>query len=96
MAEETEFAFPHDEYAWNNEHSYEKLSHIHTQHRGITVRDYFAAKVLQGLCSNSTIKIGEDEINFGDEHHLQALASTSYLLADAMLKERDNGSTDQG
>lgn len=45
---------------------------------GMTLRDYFAAKAMQGYCAR------EDSIN----SHFDSLASDSYELADAMLKER--------
>lgn len=45
----------------------------------LTVRDYFAAKALQGMMSNKM---------YG-EHLMNALAKTSYVLADAMLKARE-------
>jgi hypothetical protein len=44
----------------------------------ITLRDYFAAKAMQGLCV-------VDNIHFVD---LDITAEQSYLIADAMLKER--------
>ena len=44
-------------------------------HQGLTMRDYFAAKAMQGLCVNSTVS--------------QDMAKAAYAMADAMLKERD-------
>lgn len=44
-----------------------------------TLRDYFAAKALQGMMSNKM---------YG-EHLMNALAQTSYIIADAMLKARE-------
>ena len=44
---------------------------------GMDLRDYFAAKAMQGLCSYNTA--GEWRI----------IAEISYLIADAMLKERE-------
>jgi hypothetical protein len=46
---------------------------------GMTLRDYFAAKAMQGFCV-------VDNIHFVD---LNLTAEKSYLIADAMLKARD-------
>jgi hypothetical protein len=47
---------------------------------GMTLRDYFAAKAMQGLFS-----CGEAH----DEHTAHVTAKASYLMADAMLKARE-------
>lgn len=44
---------------------------------GMTLRDYFAAKFMQGVCANP------DKL-YSDEH----LAREAYEMADAMLKAR--------
>jgi hypothetical protein len=44
----------------------------------MTLRDYFAAKALQALMSCGDAGSGDD----------QYIASTAYMMADAMLKER--------
>lgn len=49
---------------------------------GMTLRDYFAAKAMQGYCAH------EDSIN----SHFDSLASDAYELADAMLEERAKAS----
>lgn len=46
-----------------------------------TLRDYFAAKALQGMMSNESM--------YG-KHPINALAQTSYAVADAMLKAREH------
>ena len=46
---------------------------------GMTLRDYFAAKTLQGLLSNRNAEAAIDEF-----------AAKSYRMADAMLKAREN------
>ena len=46
------------------------------------LRDYFAAKALQGFCVN----MGRNEYNMQD---VDELANATYLLADAMLEARD-------
>ncbi len=45
---------------------------------GMTLRDYFAAKTLQGLLSNRNAEAAIDEF-----------AAKSYRMADAMLKARE-------
>ena len=45
--------------------------------KGMTLRDYFAAKTLQGLLSNRNAEAAIDEF-----------AAKSYRMADAMLKAR--------
>jgi hypothetical protein len=48
--------------------------------RGMTLRDYFAAKVMQGMMANGQVlKLVSDE----------TLASAAYEMADAMLKARE-------
>jgi hypothetical protein len=49
-----------------------------TYFQGLSVRDYFAAKALGGLCAGGTA--GRTFVG---------LARIAYLLADAMLKERE-------
>ena len=48
--------------------------------KGMTLRDYFAAKVMQGMMANGQVlKLVSDE----------TLASAAYEMADAMLKARE-------
>jgi len=47
---------------------------------GMTLRDYFAAKAMQGLLSDGVGSLSDEE-----------LADWAYKLADAMLKHRDSG-----
>ena len=46
------------------------------QHQGMTLRDYFAAKAMEGLLANDNIDA-------------QQIAKAAYIMADAMLKARD-------
>lgn len=46
--------------------------------QGMTLRDYFAAKTLQGLLSNRNAEAAIDEF-----------AAKSYRMADAMMKARE-------
>jgi hypothetical protein len=47
--------------------------------RGMTLRDYFAAKVMQGICASGP------GVEFSDDR----LARDAYAIADAMLKARE-------
>ena len=49
-------------------------------HTGMTLRDYFAAKALEGICASQQTKM------FADQDHL---AKGAYLLADAMMEARN-------
>jgi|VirMetMinimDraft_7_1064189.scaffolds.fasta_scaffold17935_4 hypothetical protein len=51
-------------------------------HDGMTLRDYFAAKIIQGLLSNSTVKASLPK-------QALELSSLSYQVADEMLKQRE-------
>ena len=60
-------------------------------HPGMTLRDYFAAKVMQSL-----LRMAAPGTGFGKDHEGTNLqfAKASYAVADAMLKAReDHGST---
>lgn len=46
---------------------------------GLSIRDYFAARALQGFCSRSE----------SDKWTPDEMATDSYALADAMLKARE-------
>lgn len=48
-----------------------------------TIRDYFAAKAMQGMLSNPGMW---DLLN---ERHAQLVAKDAYIMADAMLKARN-------
>ena len=50
------------------------------QGRGMTLRDYFAAKALEGMCAGQQTQLFANQIH---------LAKGAYLLADAMMKARE-------
>jgi hypothetical protein len=61
---------------------------------GMTLRDYLAAKVIQGLCANSQIEAALQKIenngNFIDpKKEIKAFVEVAYEMADAMLEERE-------
>lgn len=55
------------------------------QTEGMTLRDYFAAAALQGCCANSYASGNAKPIS---EATAAELATMSFDIADAMLKER--------
>jgi hypothetical protein len=70
MSNKQQSAFPHpkDGGAWGNDPV-----------PGLSIRDYFAAKAMQGVLSSPNYGVyGED-----------ALAALAYKIADAMLRERE-------
>jgi len=55
------------------------------QHEGMDLRDYFAAKAMQGFFSiygNIRVDKGNTKVKF--------IAENSYVLADAMMKARND------
>ena len=60
-----------------SEHS-NLASEYEIEHNGMSLRDYFAAKAMQGMLSEPSLKATTKEFAF-----------KSYELADAMLKERE-------
>jgi len=59
----------------------------HTTKEGMTLRDYFAAKAMQGLigCPDWRDGAGEDVGMDASDY----TASAAYMMADAMLKARE-------
>lgn len=55
---------------------------------GMTLRDYFAAKAMQGLCAGFSSQ-DEDWPRDDDLDGYEVAAGHAYLMADAMLKARD-------
>jgi hypothetical protein len=51
-----------------------------TDELGITLRDYFAAKAMNGMCFGAPIP---------QKSELEAIAKRSYEMADAMLAARE-------
>ena len=61
------------------------VSHITEQ--GMTLRDYFAAKALQGMCANPDDSHEQYDLNY--EEYTKEIALCAYQMADAMLKARE-------
>lgn len=60
--------------------------HHDSDFNGATLRDYFAAKAMQGDWSNGNEGTWGNDANISD---LEKRAALYYRMADAMLKERD-------
>jgi len=60
---------------------------------GMTLRDYFAAKAMQGLLANSGGPIQANHSQGWNYTNCtpEDVARTSYAMADAMLKAREEG-----
>ena len=56
--------------------------HTIAMHEGMTLRDYFAAKAMQGLITSASLSRTE---SWYDE---ERVAESAYKMADAMLKAR--------
>lgn len=56
---------------------------------GMTLRDYFAAKAMQGQVSNQPRLEALNTAAGGEKTVLAWLAESSYEIADALLKERE-------
>jgi len=54
---------------------------------GMTLRDYFAAKALQGMFANPDD--GHENYDLSYEDYVKEIARCSYKMADAMLAARD-------
>lgn len=60
------------------------------QGRGMSLRDYFAAKAMQGWMANPTATPVEAGIDDADPQAMADVAAVfGYMVADAMLKARE-------
>jgi len=72
----------------NVDNTYESWMSKHGGYaNGMTLRDYFAAKAMQGLIAGADDEIREYLDNLDDP--MTNLATAAYLMADAMLKARE-------
>ena len=94
MSKMNQPAFPvvtRDTYEDNSNKFGHQFSNSTWQYPGITVRDYFAAKAMQGDIASMVDPIGERcglQIDLPDEN-LNRLATLYYRMADAMMKVRE-------
>jgi hypothetical protein len=60
------------------------------EYEGMTLRDYFAAKAMQGMFTESILKISDDVVKSNYKtRRAEWFAEQSYNFADAMLKQRE-------
>lgn len=74
-------AFPATEFNVNQGH-YEGRYEIHQQHGGMTLRDYFAGQIINGLLSD------QREGSAWSTWDREQMGREAYLRADAMLAAR--------
>lgn len=55
--------------------------HASDGHNGMSLRDYFAARAMQGICAKGIPNVSGDLFSW--------IANDAYRLADAMLKTRE-------
>ncbi|WP_316392193.1 hypothetical protein [Citrobacter farmeri] len=70
-------AFPRQQWEYDGHNNV-----LQYQEDGMTLRDYFAAKAMQGILVNAE----RNEFSFGK---VDEIASKAYELADAMLRARE-------
>lgn len=58
-----------------------------TNSQGMTMRDYFAAKALQGMFANPAD--GHENYDLSYDEYVKEIARCAYKMADAMLKARE-------
>ena len=79
-------AFPQVDTVWNPD---AEEREVRTVAEGVSVRDYFAAKVLQGFCANPAVfasdKLSGWALVNGTE---DTLSNYAYYIAEAMLAAR--------
>jgi hypothetical protein len=63
-------------------HQNEITGYVPPESAGMTLRDYFASKAMEGILASNT------EHEHEDAHIFDAIAEASYKQADAMLKAR--------
>lgn len=57
------------------------------QQRGMALRDYFAAKAMQGMCANPDDSHENYDLNY--EEYTKEISKCAYQMADAMLKAKE-------
>jgi len=55
--------------------------------KGMTLRDYFAAKAMQGMFANPDDSHEQYDLNYKD--YTEEIARCAYCMADAMMKARE-------
>lgn len=73
-------AFPRQQWEYDGHNNV-----LQYQEEGMTLRDYFAAKAMQGWLAS----FSESDVHPSVSGKCDAVAEASYALADAMLKARE-------
>lgn len=55
---------------------------------GMALRDYFAARAMQGLLAGDTKSHDGKDLDLNQKENKENLAHSAYLIADAMLAQR--------
>ncbi len=75
-------AFPNDIHESMNDSEY--------KHKGMTLRDYFAAKAMQGMIQDEKLReMFALKGNQSNTDWMDILSENSFYIADAMLKQRE-------
>ena len=61
---------------------------MHSPQEGMTLRDYFAAKALQGMCANPDDS-HENYVHLDYDDYAKEITRCAYIMADAMLEARE-------
>jgi|LauGreDrversion4_2_1035121.scaffolds.fasta_scaffold00407_22 hypothetical protein len=75
-------AFP-SEYEVDTLHHLANNRYIKNIEKGLSKREYFASKAIQGLLSN-------DKIQINDKLHIENLVKNSILIADILIENLNN------
>ena len=59
-----------------------------TDLKGMSLRDYFAAKALQGMCANPDDS-HENYVHLDYDDYAKEITRCAYIMADAMLEARE-------
>jgi len=62
---------------------------VYESEKGMTLRDYFAARAMQGFLANAWQSEDMERENYTAAEQIEATAEVSYAVADAMLKARN-------
>ena len=67
------------------------IERVQEQDYGMSLRDYFAAKAMQGVLANSEVEKFRQSLDedIPEEKQIEAIATTSYEIADAMIAARE-------
>ena len=80
-------AFPAPQFAVHKDVDQEKILQIGSL-QGMTLRDYFAAKAMQGMCANPDLNVATAKAGLNPSDVRLSYAKSAYKQADEMLKER--------